>query len=86
MGVLNEKNICPWKDLLVAINNVFESLLDLLGCFGIDVDAIGVIRAKSQMKQDLEKTRLIMDNIGKCDTGGDLGIFFEIEVHRTVKI
>ena len=46
MRLLNEKNVCPREDLLIAIYDVFESVLDLFSGLGINIDAIGIIRSK----------------------------------------
>ena len=46
MGLLNEKNVCPREDLLIAIYDVFERVLDLFSGLGIDIDAISIIWSK----------------------------------------
>ena len=43
MRLLNEKDVCPREDLLIAIYDVFESVLDLFSGLGIDIDAISII-------------------------------------------
>ena len=62
MRLLNDKDVCPREDLLIAIYDVFESVLHLFSGLGINIDAIGIIRSKlSQHSCEISILEVILE-------------------------